>query len=278
MSEASRRELEELIARSDPDRYVAALFTAPGRRQGLLALYAFNQEVARIREIVHEPLVGHIRLGWWREQIAAIYERRAVAMPLAVALQETIDVFGLPRMLFDAYLDARALDFVEAPFGDEAALEGYTAATAGALMQLAARVLGAEGRADTAAREAGLAFAYAGFLRSLGFDASQRFCRLPVAWLEAEGLNAEDVFAGLATEALRKVIGHLGVAALRHAQEARALRFPTAAIAALAPAALAGPYVRRATNARSDPFGKPIDMSQAERVVRIAFSALTWRI
>src|ERR1700687_5959985 len=143
MSEAPWRELEDLVARADPDRYVAALFTSPGRRRGLIALYAFNTEVARIREIVHEPLVGHIRLGWWREQIAAIYERRAVTMPLAVALREAIDVFALAQTLFEAYLDARALDLSEAPFADEAALEGYTGAIAGSLMQLAVRVTGA---------------------------------------------------------------------------------------------------------------------------------------
>src|SRR5258706_13564853 len=123
MTEASWRELEDLVARADPDRYVAALFTSPGRRRALIALYAFNIEVARIREIVHEPMVGHIRLGWWREQIAAIFERRPVTMPVAVALGEAVDVFGLPRSLFESYLDARALDLAEAPFADEAALE-----------------------------------------------------------------------------------------------------------------------------------------------------------
>src|SRR6185436_16825260 len=56
MSEANWGELEELVARADADRYVAALFVSPARRRGLIALYAFNYEVARIREIVHEPM------------------------------------------------------------------------------------------------------------------------------------------------------------------------------------------------------------------------------
>ncbi len=278
MTEAPWRELEDLVARVDPDRYVAALFAARGRRGGLIALYAFNHEVARIREIVHEPLVGHIRLGWWREQIAAIYERRAVTMPLVMALRQAVDVFALPQALFESYLDARALDLAEAPFADEAALERYTGVTAGFLMQLAARVAGAEQRADAAAHRAAIAFAYAGFIRSLGLDAAHRFCRLPVDWLAAEGLNPEDVFAAKATPILRTVIERLALAATKHAQAARAQNFPTSAIAALAPAALTGAYIKRAMNPQRDLFGQPVDMSQTERVARIALSALTWRI
>jgi phytoene/squalene synthetase len=276
MSDPSPRELEDLVARVDPDRYVASLFAPAGRRRGLIVLYAFNYEVARIREIVHEPLVGHIRLGWWREQIAAIYEKRAMTMPLAFDLRETIEAFALPRELFDAYLDARGLDFEEAPFAEEAALGAYAAATAGSLMRLAARVCGAGARADAVAHEAAIAFAYAGFIRSLGFDAVQRRCRLPLVWLEAEGLSAEDVLAARMTAPLRRVVDRLADAARDHLLKAREQNFPTGAIAALAPAALVSPYLRRA--AQSDVFVKPIELNQTERVARIAFAALTWRI
>jgi phytoene synthase len=276
MSDINWSELDELVARGDPDRYVASLFASPARRRGLIALYAFNHEVARIREIVHEPLVGHIRLGWWREQIAAIYEQRALTAPLTLALGETVEAFALPRALFDAYLDARGLDFEEAPFADEGALEGYAAATAGSLMQLAARVCGADNRADAAAREAGVAVAYAGFIRSLAFDAAHRRCRLPLKWLEAEGLNAEDVFAAKMTPALRRVVARLAEVARAHLRATRKVGLPTAAIAALAPAALVPAYLRRA--ARNDVLSKTLLIAQHERVARIAFAVLTWRI
>ena len=276
MSEPNWRELEDVVARADPDRYVAALFVSPARRRGLVALYAFHHEVARVREIVHEPLVGHIRVGWWREQIGAIYEKRALTQPVAIALGATIDAFALPRALFDMYLDARGLDFEEAPFADEAALEGYAAATAGSLMQLAARVCGAGERADAAARDAALASAYAGYIRSLAFDVAIRRCRLPLAWLEAEGLNAEDVFAATMTPALRRVVERLAEAARGHLREARRLHFPTSAIAALAPAALIGAYLKRA--ARADLFAGPLELSHRERVARLAFAVLTWRV
>jgi phytoene/squalene synthetase len=273
MSEANWRELEAWVARADADRYVAALFVSPQRRRGLIALYAFNHEVARIREIVHEPMVGHIRLGWWREQVAAVYEGRPVTAPLSLALQEVTQTFALPRALFDEYIDARGLDFEEAPFADEAALETYAAATAGSLMQLATRVCGAEARADAAAREAAVATAYAGFLRSLAFDAVQRRCRIPLDALQSAGLSAEDVFVNPANPKLTAPIARMATSARGHLAVARKHGFTTSAIAALAPAGLTEAYLRRVTSR-----GRSADMSQAERVARIAFSVLTWRI
>ncbi|MBI1211664.1 MAG: squalene/phytoene synthase family protein [Alphaproteobacteria bacterium] len=267
--------LEEQVANSDPDRYVASLFASPDRRRGLTALYAFHHDVARIREVVHEPLVGHIRLGWWREQIGAIFDKRPVATPIAAALADTVTSFALPRSLFDRYLDARSLDFEEAPFGDEAVLEGYAAATAGSLMQLAAHICGAGDRADVAAREAAIAAAYAGYIRALGRDAALRHCRLPRAWLEAEGLSVEDVFAGRSTPALERIVARLAERARSHLRAARAARFPTSAITALAPVALVPRYLKLARRSRAF---QPIEVSQGERVARIALAVLLWRI
>jgi 15-cis-phytoene synthase len=36
-----------MVERGDPDRFRAAMVAPPGRRPGLMALYAFNLEVAR---------------------------------------------------------------------------------------------------------------------------------------------------------------------------------------------------------------------------------------
>ena len=57
----------------DRDRFQTALFAPAERREALFALYAFNYEIARVREAVREPMLGQIRLQWWREAIAAAY-------------------------------------------------------------------------------------------------------------------------------------------------------------------------------------------------------------
>ena len=73
--------LAALVRRHDRDRFQTALFAPAARREALFALYAFNYEIARVRESVREPMLGQIRLQWWREAIDAAFagERAAPA-------------------------------------------------------------------------------------------------------------------------------------------------------------------------------------------------------
>ena len=60
----------QLVRTADPDRYLSALFAPADKRPLLLALYAFNIEIARVADTVREPMMGEIRLEWWRETLA----------------------------------------------------------------------------------------------------------------------------------------------------------------------------------------------------------------
>ena len=62
-----------LVRQHDRDRFLTTLFAPDDRREDLLALYAFNHEVAKTREVVSEPTLGRIRLQWWRDNLEAIY-------------------------------------------------------------------------------------------------------------------------------------------------------------------------------------------------------------
>src|SRR5499427_10031179 len=97
-----------IVRRCDRDRFQTALFAPAARREALFALYAFNYEIARVRESVTEPMLGRIRLEWWRENIATAYEggpvrRHPVVEPLTVVIRE----LALTREHFDRLIDAR---------------------------------------------------------------------------------------------------------------------------------------------------------------------------
>src|ERR1700726_3708861 len=66
-----------LVRRHDRDRFQTALFAPAAAREALFALYAFNYEIARVRESVREAPLGQIRLQWWREAIDAAFSDRA---------------------------------------------------------------------------------------------------------------------------------------------------------------------------------------------------------
>ncbi len=64
-----RPALPPSVRAADPDRYFSALFAPAPLRPLLLSLYAFNHEGARVAESVREPMLGAIRLEWWRETV-----------------------------------------------------------------------------------------------------------------------------------------------------------------------------------------------------------------
>ena len=77
----TRSEVAALVRRHDRDRFQTALFVPAARRDALFALYAFNYEIARVRESVSEPTLGLIRLEWWRQSLDAAFEAPAAATP-----------------------------------------------------------------------------------------------------------------------------------------------------------------------------------------------------
>ena len=105
----------EAVRQGDRDRYLTAMFAPEPARADLFVLYAFNLEVAKIRESVSEGMIGAIKLQWWRDVIAQIYAsgRFPLGNPMVEALAGLVGRRGLSGAHFDALLDARARDMEE---------------------------------------------------------------------------------------------------------------------------------------------------------------------
>src|SRR5215472_2262999 len=147
--------IAELVRRSDPDRYLSALFAPVDKRAHLLALYAFNVEIARVADTVREPMMGEIRLQWWQETLIGAKQGMPRNHDVARALTDLLHSVELPFERLEAMVAARTFDSSSEAFADRAQLEAHCDATSGNLMRLAARILG--GDADIVARPAGVA-------------------------------------------------------------------------------------------------------------------------
>src|SRR5262244_4056218 len=101
---------EGLVRAADKDRFLTTLFAPAARRDALFALYAFNLEIARVREVAREPLAGEIRLQWWSDVLGGAGRGEVAANPVAVALLATMERHRLPRSRFDALIEARRFD------------------------------------------------------------------------------------------------------------------------------------------------------------------------
>src|SRR3977135_3916679 len=101
---------EALVRTADKDRFLATLFAPARCRRALFALYAFNIEVARVRELAREPMPGEIRLQWWRDVFSAPGGGEFRAHPVAPALTDTVVRYRLPLSVFKDLIEARSFD------------------------------------------------------------------------------------------------------------------------------------------------------------------------
>lgn len=255
----------DLVRRHDPDRYFSVLFAPKEARLFLMALYAFNYEIARVGETVREPMMGEIRLQWWRETVESARAGKPREHDVAQALAELLARFDLPQSLFDEMIDARGFDVTAAPFETMRALEDYGAASVGAPIQLAARVLGGGERYDRQAREAGIAYAISGVLRAIPHHAARRKLYLPMDLLNTVKLSPDEIFAGQGGEKLKAVMTQLSLRAQNHLKAARAFGRPKRALAAFLPLALVPGYLKTMARPGFDPFRDPAQVAQPRK-------------
>jgi phytoene synthase len=268
------------VRKHDNDRFLTCLFAPADRREGLFALYAFNHEIAKTREVVSEPVLGQIRLQWWRDGIAAVYEgappRHAVLDPLA----ESVTRYGLSRDLFETLIEARETDLTDEPPPDRAALLAYAEATGAPLVQLALEVLGVrETAAAEAGRHVGIAVALAGLLRAVPFRARQHRLFLPTDLLARHRVSPQSVLDLHPQPGLAAVTAEIAGLARDHLSRARALRrsVPRPALPALLPAVLADLYLGVIHRAGNDVFAPRVQMPNPFRSPRLALSATLGR-
>ncbi len=184
-----------LLREADRDRYLTVLYAPQDKRGALAALYAFNAEVSRIRELVHEPLPGEVRLQWWRDLLNGDARGSAEAHPVAAALIGAIEKYELPRTAFDNYCEARIFDLYDDPMPSRNDFEGYCGETASAIIQLAGLILDRDAAQNFAelAGHAGVAQAVTGLLRLLPIHRRRGQLYVPADMLQAVGVS-RDVF------------------------------------------------------------------------------------
>lgn len=209
----------ELVRNADRDRFIATLFAPAHNRGALYAFYAFNIEVAHVRNRAREAAPGEIRLQWWREVLQGERHGEAMASPVAASLLDTIERHRLPVNAMLALLDARRFDLYDEPMRTIAQLEDYALKTGSAVIAMAAQILGVD--AAVAARPVGIASTLTELLTALPGHALRRQLYLPTELLDRHGAHAADVFAQRSSPALNQAAadlrglarGHLAAAA-----------------------------------------------------------------
>jgi NADH dehydrogenase [ubiquinone] 1 alpha subcomplex assembly factor 6 len=203
----------QVVQEQDRDRFLLSLFAPVEARPDLWALFAFNHEIAKTREVVTETRLGLIRLQWWREAIAKIYdEGHAPDHEILQALKTAIQKYNLPREEFETLLYAREFDLEDVQPANIEGLINYADFTTTPLNRLALRTSGGEPDMEPV-QPVSVNYALAGILRSVAFHAAHKRCLLPEDVMKERGVNAYVLYEGKKQDGLanvaREVAGHI---------------------------------------------------------------------
>ncbi|WP_051139048.1 phytoene/squalene synthase family protein [Pseudochrobactrum sp. AO18b] len=257
----------QFLRQSDFDRYLAVLYAPEDKRPALAALYAFNAEIARIRDVVHDALPGEVRLQWWRDLINGTEHGAVTGNPVAALLLQAIQDYQLPRSVFDAYCEARIFDLYNDAMPSRNDLEGYCGETACAILQMAAMILDADAAKSSAelSGHAGVAQAVSGLLRLMPLHRRRGQVYVPEDMLQAVGVTTEQFIKGDDKAAMQRVVAVVTALAKEHYAAFEKQPMPASLKAAYLPVRLVPLVLKRAERKADLVAEQGIDLSQLRR-------------
>lgn len=263
MTQNTTQDMLNSLMAHDRDRALCALLAPETLRPDLLALLAWNDELARVGELVTtEPMVGLIRQAWWREAIEEVLAGKK-PRPHAVvqAVTHAVLAHHLPMNAFDTMVAARGADLEKAPFATLLELENYCADTAGVLQQLTIRITRESDLDD--ALHVGTAWGLIGTLRATHSLAHQNKLRLPTALLETAGIKQDDVLLGRHSPALAAIVKQIAELADEHLA---LLQKPSRL------ALLSKDYLKRLRKLGYNPYDPRVEHGRAWRAMKLWWS------
>ncbi len=293
------RPVADAARQGEPDRYIGALLAPRGVARDLLALAAFAAEVARIPAQVSDPLLGEIRLQWWRDAIQGMAEPgRRTGHPVADALGQMIDdrrmlhgpdaaAENAVRQALIERIDATSFDLQGSLHADDAALARHLWGREGVLFALALTLTPRQhpeaAFEEPACRLAGTAYGIARLLGRLPALMHNGGFPIPQALLTAAGLPSEELTAvprsPATATAVAKAADRLQVQGREALTQARQhiARLRPAARTAFSPLVMVEPYFRLQTARRLELLDGMAEIPQLERMWRMALARLTGR-
>ena len=260
---------------SDRDRYLATLVLTGPHRDAVTALYAFNADVASIRDRVSNPSPGEIRLQWWNDALTGEGHGMVRQNPVADALLDAVKRYAIPVGTLQRLLGARRFDLYDDPMPDLESFEGYAGETASTLYQLAAMVLNDGNPVETgdAAGHLGVAHAMIGHLRAFGYVSAQGRMMLPRAIFAANGVGEDEIFSGTESEGLVEALGQVSDLAREHLGRADAAiaALPGRLRPAFAPITVLRAQLALYERRTAGPFAQAPDEPDWRKIVRLAW-------
>lgn len=281
MSVENRKLTADFLREHDRDRYLSTLILTGAARDAIVSLYAFNADVAAVRERVSDPAPGEMRLQWWNDALTGAGHGAVRSNPVADSLLDTIKAYNIPPGTLQRLLGARRFDLYNDPMPDLETFEGYAGETNSTLYQLAAMVLnnGKMVEPGDAAGHLGVAHAMIGHLRAFGYNAAKGRIFLPWSIFAANGVGEQEVLSGSTTEGVVEALGQIADLARDHLDKAETAiaGLPRPLRAAFGSLPVLKAQLKQVLKSANGPYGAPIDIADWRKIAMTALWALRGR-
>lgn len=258
------------VKRYDYDRFLCTLFAHPEHREPLFALFAFNQEISKISQSVSEPMIGFIKLQWWREALEDLYNGTMRGHDILKSLpHHTLSYASLEDII-----TAREADMDEDQPATYEALLDYIKRTSCALFQLGSTITAPTSpEIQKASEHLGIAWALTGIMRAVKFPDTKRIL------FPQDRVNGEEIRTGHRLEQVTPLAKEWVTLARNHIAEARQLRkhIPHASLPIFLPARLAELYLSRIEKAGYDLFHTDLEGKLTGAQLKLLGSAMVKR-
>ena len=202
--------------------YYALLMTPPARRAAACALHALCQEIAEVKDEVHEPSVASAKLAWWRTEIAALCAGRPTH-PASKALLPHLENTGISQSALLQLVDGAEMDFEQMRYLDLPALDRYCRLNGGQPASLAAHLYGfSDAQTPSRAEALGQAMALARIVANVGADARRGYIYFPVDELQRFDVTAAAIQNGGYSGQFKSLMRHQTQRAREQLQAAQA--------------------------------------------------------
>ncbi|KAH9002690.1 isoprenoid synthase domain-containing protein [Lactarius hatsudake] len=213
----------DFVQKHDYEAYLVSHLYPADKRKGYFAIKAFYDELATVQDNVSSPIIGEMRMQFWRDAVKSLAVGRPPHHPIALALHDISQSTSLQSYHMRRIVDARAQELQGSSHLTVDSLIAHAESTTATHYYLLLSLLGLS--SDTlshAASHLGIAHCISTLLRALPFHASKGRMVIPAEITAKHGVSQEEVFRkGPASKGIDDAVFDLATIANDHITTAR---------------------------------------------------------
>ncbi|KAJ8041694.1 NADH dehydrogenase (ubiquinone) complex I, assembly factor 6 [Holothuria leucospilota] len=236
------------VQKHDYENYLWMLLLPDVSRSSVVALRAFNIELATIKDNVSRVEIGKMRIQFWKEAVEDIYKGIPPHHPVAEELFEAVQKYNLSKRWLQRVIEERDRTLEDRPFVSLEEVESYAENTASSLLYLTLEILGVKDvHADHAASHIGKSQGLTTIIRAVPYHAARRNVLLPQELLIKHNVTQESIIRQSSEQPVKDVIYEIASQAHSHILKAQSMKksLPKEALPAFLALAPVESYLRR---------------------------------